>query len=198
MTFVNYYDILSIKCNASEQEIKKSYRNMALKMHPDINKTANSHQRFIEIKEAYDMLIDVEKRRVYDSLLKKHLNSVIVITTQSAETELNYSKYSGWRSESVGAASDQIKTGFVEFSESIRSIRKGFKELLGAIFLAWIVGSCGPYYLYQTATNVIVDPQQFIKMSMLEVVFTTVGTIVSLFCTFIFYQLCKYLISEIK
>ena len=56
---MDYYNILSINKNASDEEIKKAYRDMAKKFHPDVNKWAGAEQKFEEIKEAYEALSTV-------------------------------------------------------------------------------------------------------------------------------------------
>jgi molecular chaperone DnaJ len=61
----DYYEILHIGRNASREEIKKSYRQLALRYHPDRNGTENE-ERFKEVSEAYEVLSDPEKRRIYD------------------------------------------------------------------------------------------------------------------------------------
>jgi len=64
----NFYDVLGVPKTASESEIKKAYRKMALKYHPDRNKwDAQSEQKFKEINEAYDVLGDTQKRKKYDT-----------------------------------------------------------------------------------------------------------------------------------
>ena len=63
----DYYEILGIPRNAPPEEIKKAYRQMALKHHPDRNPgNKEAEERFKEAAEAYSVLIDVEKRSVYD------------------------------------------------------------------------------------------------------------------------------------
>ena len=65
----NFYKILEVDKDASEQEIKLAYRRLAKKYHPDLNKTdPQAKEKFIEVKEAYDTLIDPVKRRTYDQL----------------------------------------------------------------------------------------------------------------------------------
>lgn len=62
----DYYKILGIQSGANEDEIKKAYRKMALKYHPDKNKDPSAEEKFKEIAEAYDVLSDTKKRAVYD------------------------------------------------------------------------------------------------------------------------------------
>lgn len=65
----DYYDILGVKKNASEDEIKKAYRALAKKFHPDKNKgNKDAENKFKEISEAYAVLSDSEKRGQYDRL----------------------------------------------------------------------------------------------------------------------------------
>jgi len=62
----DYYKVLGIQKGASEEEIKKAYRKMALKYHPDKNKSTGAEEKFKEIAEAYEVLSDKKKRDVYD------------------------------------------------------------------------------------------------------------------------------------
>jgi molecular chaperone DnaJ len=62
----DYYEILGIDRNASKEEIKKAYRKLALKYHPDKNPDKDAEERFKEISEAYAVLYDDEKRKMYD------------------------------------------------------------------------------------------------------------------------------------
>jgi curved DNA-binding protein len=60
------YDTLEISENASESEIKKAYRKLARKYHPDVNKSAEAEEKFKEINAAYEVLSDKEKKAQYD------------------------------------------------------------------------------------------------------------------------------------
>ena len=66
MTKRDYYDVLGIKRNAQADEIKSAYRKLARKYHPDANKSAGAPEKFNEATEAYDVLSDPEKRKLYD------------------------------------------------------------------------------------------------------------------------------------
>ena len=63
----DYYDVLGVSRNADESQIKKAYRKLAKKYHPDTNAgNAEAEQKFKEVTEAYDVLGDKEKRKMYD------------------------------------------------------------------------------------------------------------------------------------
>lgn len=62
----NYYKILGVKRNATKKEIKKAYKKLTKKYHPDISELEDANERFNEISEAYEALKDDENRRIYD------------------------------------------------------------------------------------------------------------------------------------
>jgi curved DNA-binding protein len=66
MKFQDYYKILGVPRNAEDAEIKKAYRKLARKYHPDVNTAADAEDKFKEVNEAYDVLRDKEKRKAYD------------------------------------------------------------------------------------------------------------------------------------
>ena len=63
----DYYTTLGVERGASKQEVKKAFRKMALKYHPDKNPNKDTTKKFREVAEAYEVLGDEEKRRLYDS-----------------------------------------------------------------------------------------------------------------------------------
>ncbi len=64
----DYYNILGVSRSASESEIKKAYKKLALKFHPDKNKSPGAEDKFKQVAEAYDVLSDPEKKSTYDRL----------------------------------------------------------------------------------------------------------------------------------
>jgi molecular chaperone DnaJ len=70
----DYYEVLGVSRTASAEELKRAYRNLAKKYHPDINKAADAADKFKEIQAAYDTLSDDTKRRQYDRYGHEGLN----------------------------------------------------------------------------------------------------------------------------
>lgn len=66
MEFKDYYKVLGVERGASDDEIKKAYRKLARKHHPDVSKAADAAARMQDVNEAYDVLRDPEKRAAYD------------------------------------------------------------------------------------------------------------------------------------
>ena len=72
----DYYEVLEINKNATDDEIKKSYRRLAKKYHPDLNKGDKSaEEKFKEISEAYEILMDKNKKANYDKYGHSGVNS---------------------------------------------------------------------------------------------------------------------------
>ena len=68
MRFKDYYDVMGVPRGATPDEIKRAYRKLARKFHPDVSKEKNAEERFKELQEAYEVLKDPEKRAAYDQL----------------------------------------------------------------------------------------------------------------------------------
>jgi len=74
MTFINYYKVLGVKDYASVEDIKRAYRSLAFRYHPDHNKGGvHGESRFREIQEAYEVLMDPLKRKHFDAELRSRL-----------------------------------------------------------------------------------------------------------------------------
>jgi molecular chaperone DnaJ len=70
----DYYDVLGVPKGASEDDLKKSFRKLAQQWHPDVNTSADAHDRFTEINEAYQVLSDPQRRQAYDMFGKAGVN----------------------------------------------------------------------------------------------------------------------------
>src|SRR6266542_860403 len=115
MAFIDYYEILGVNKNASEKEIKKAYRKLARKYHPDLNPNdKEANKKFQQINEANEVLSDPEKRKKYDQYGKDW---------QHAE-EFEKARHSGQRR---GQRAEEFFTGDVEgdFSDFFESLFGG-------------------------------------------------------------------------
>src|SRR3984893_9093718 len=68
MQYKDYYEVLGVTRGADADEVKRAYRKLARKYHPDVSKERNAEERFKDVQEAYEVLRDPEKRAAYDQL----------------------------------------------------------------------------------------------------------------------------------
>lgn len=68
MQYRDYYEILGVTRSADGDEVKRAYRKLARKFHPDVSKEKNAEEKFKEVQEAYEVLRDTDKRAAYDQL----------------------------------------------------------------------------------------------------------------------------------
>ena len=68
MKYKDYYQILGVARDASKEDIKKAYRRLARKFHPDVSKETGAEEKFKDVNEANEVLGDTEKRAAYDQL----------------------------------------------------------------------------------------------------------------------------------
>ena len=86
---ITHHKILEIDKNASDDDIKKSYRKLAKRYHPDVNKESNAENKFKEISEAYDTLGDENKRRQYDNQKNNPFGGFGGFNFQKRETHMD-------------------------------------------------------------------------------------------------------------
>lgn len=125
----NFYQFLGIDINASEEEIKKSFKIYAFKMHPDKhNGDKFFEERFKEINQAYEILSDTNKKRLYDSELKR--KEINVQSFASKETSLRKKEQELLIKERLLLKKEkEIKTKIDEISKKEERIRKESNEL---------------------------------------------------------------------
>jgi len=114
MEYVDYYKILGLDKNASTEDIKKAYRKLARKYHPDINpNNKEAHKKFQEVNEANEVLSDPEKRKKYDQYGKdwKHAEEF-----EKAKQQQKQRTYPGGGNEFFGSGGDD---NFSDFFESL-------------------------------------------------------------------------------
>lgn len=130
----NYYEILGVGPNATKDEIKEAYRQLALQWHPDKNKSSNAHQKFIVINQAYLILSDDEARAKYDKEFKYYYAKAEQEKTTIFETETNYPEKKAqdfkdedlryWTKNAKQQAEQYARMSFDEFASMIKDIVK--------------------------------------------------------------------------
>jgi len=113
MKYKDYYEILGVKKDASESEIKSAYRKLARKYHPDVNKEKGAEEKFKDINEAYEVLGDKQKRQRYDSLGSAWQGGAD-FTPPPDFGEFDFSHFAGGKGASAG--------GFGGFSDFFSAI----------------------------------------------------------------------------
>lgn len=121
MAYIDYYKILGIKRDATQEEIKKAYRRLAKKFHPDLNKDdPQAKSRFQEINEANEVLSDPEKRRRYDEYGENWKQSENFGTGSNSNGNSWSYGFGGF------GQGDRSENGFSDFFEQL--FGKGFKN----------------------------------------------------------------------
>ena len=158
----DYYKILSINRNATIEEIKKAYRKLALRWHPDVNKNPNAHEMFISINEAYLILSDEEARTKYnieyDLCYATKLEPAVEYQSKADNTEPKHTQHvyqsqdlNNWAKSAKRQAEKYAFMSFSEFSKLVSEViietgKQGFNAVVYAI--GAIIGVSGLSYLF--------------------------------------------------
>lgn len=116
MAFIDYYEILGVNKNATEEEIKKAYRKLARKFHPDLNPNdKEANKKFQQINEANEVLGDPEKRKKYDQYGKDWKHAEEFEKAKQAQGQ-----WSGSHAQDFSGFSDSFgEEGFSDFFQSM-------------------------------------------------------------------------------
>lgn len=141
----SYYEVLGVENFSSLDEVIKAYRRLAMKWHPDKNKSPNAHEVFIEIQTAYEVLKDDEKRKYYDECLKE-------------KSYLNKQAQHDFFQEAKTRAHDYADMSFEDFSSDLkRKIKKSIPKIAYWLcLLAGIVVMIG-FLIVFAAMGVVLD-----------------------------------------
>jgi curved DNA-binding protein len=112
MEYKDYYKTIGVPRTATEDEIKKAYRKLARKYHPDVSKEPNAEEKFKEVQEAYEVLKDPKKREAYDQLGSQWKSG------QEFRAPPGWNVYSDF-GQGQGGFEDEGMGGFSDFFESI-------------------------------------------------------------------------------
>src|SRR6201995_2441029 len=126
MAYTDYYKILGIPKTASEEDVKKAYRKLARKLHPDLNPNdKEANKKFQQVNEANEVLSDPEKRKKYDQYGKdwQHADAF----EQARQSSAGARASRGTESFGTGFGDEFEEGGFSDFFESMfgRSSRQG-------------------------------------------------------------------------
>lgn len=127
MAFIDYYSVLGVAKDATEVEIKKAYRKLARKHHPDLNpNNKEAEQKFKEINEAHEVLSNPENRKKYNAYGKdwKHADQFEKAKQEQSKTSSNQSSYGGFEG---GDYSDFFESMFNRSSGEGRGGNRSFK-----------------------------------------------------------------------
>jgi curved DNA-binding protein len=117
--YKDYYKILGVARGAGDDEIKKAYRKLARKYHPDVSKEANAKEKFQDVSEAYETLKDKEKRAAYDSLGSHRPG-------QDFRPPPDWFSRFGRGGAGAGAAEEDL--GGIDLSDLFESFGRGFQR----------------------------------------------------------------------
>lgn len=138
----DYYKILELEFGADILTVKKAYRRLALKYHPDKNKELNASQKFIELTEAYEVLREPVKKSEYDSLYQAHYGTNTQEQYSEKSNQQTYQrKQQEWADFGREKAKEYSSIPFEEFARRIlKEISVGASYIPNAVAILFVGG----------------------------------------------------------
>lgn len=157
----SHYHTLDIAPDASDTAIRKAYKQKAKRLHPDVNKSANAEAEFLNLKEAFETLIDPNKRFIYDSGDQRNTGFKNVGQYVKGARQFRYMpNYEQWmelkkqkNKKDADAAQEKFfqKRNHLKASKYYRWHKTGFyAKIYGIYFLSFIVFFLSAYFLVKT------------------------------------------------
>ncbi|MDI6402927.1 DnaJ domain-containing protein [Balneolaceae bacterium ANBcel3] len=128
----DYYKILGVSRNVTQAELKKRFRELAIKKHPDVNKSPNAHQEFIEIMEAYEILSNQILRNEFDSFDVRKTDEEEFYQSENWEKY-----YSDIKNKSRYYAYSSIENFKKDFKEGVEEYKTVMKD--ASINFLWFI-----------------------------------------------------------
>ncbi len=128
MQYKDYYKILGVDRDIDHADLKKTYRKLARKYHPDVSKEANAEERFKEINEAYEVLGDKAKRAQYDELGADWKNGQSFNPPPGWEGGFDFNQFSGGGGRSSAGFSDFFESMFGSGFQQGGSYQQGYQQ----------------------------------------------------------------------
>ena len=151
----NYYEILEIQPTATAEQVKKAFRKLAQKYHPDKAKTRTDLNRFHRIVKAYDTLTNAEARAEYDKMLQAHINSNLNANENSSTKQKHQTKQSDASADLLKSLRNRYgQTSFEQQVEGISRFRYWHDPSDNASLLARITSWCKAIVSPKDATNI--------------------------------------------
>jgi curved DNA-binding protein len=163
MEYKDYYDILGVSRDAGEKEIKRAFRRLARKHHPDVNPgDPEAEERFKEINEAYEVLSDSEKRRKYDQL------GADWSRWQQAGGRPGDFDWGRWTTGAPGGQRVYVRHGTPEDLEDLFGGASSFSDFFAQIFGGMGTGAAPGGFEYRARPQRGQDYEQELEISLRE------------------------------
>lgn len=132
----DYYQVLNLNKNCTAKEIKSAFRRLSKQFHPDLNDSPDAEPKFIEIYEAYQILIDSSKRKKYDDLRSKQKNqSIVRYQKKRKESE---QKFQEWSAQARREGYQYSRMNFKNFAKQVFDVLEEVSILVLYSFLSFL------------------------------------------------------------